>query len=147
MRRLALFAFVLAVAGCGGGGGGGELSREEFVTELDRICADFSRIEEDLPEPESLEEIAEQGATVEREFGSAIQEIRDLGEPPQEIRSDVNRYLELADETHRLIADVVDAAEENDAARIQQLTEGGDTVAAEADEIAKRIGAEECALD
>ena len=141
MRRLALVAFVALVAACGGNGGGG-LSREEFVAELDRICADFRETEDALPEPQSLEEIAEKGRTVRKEFGAAIERTRDLGEPPEEIRADVNRFLEISDELHRRIGELVEAAEEEDVPRLQGLADEGEKLQQESDEIAERLGAE-----
>jgi hypothetical protein len=149
MRRLALFAFVLAIAaaGCGGGDGGGALSREEFVAQLDQICADFNEKEDEVGELETLEQIAEQGAVVRREFGAAIERIRNLGEPPEEIRADVNRFLEVSDELHRLIGELVEAAEQNDLEPLRELAEEGAALQEESNEIANRLGAESCAQD
>jgi hypothetical protein len=150
MGRPALAGCAVALAlaaGCGGDGGAGGFSREEFVAELDRICADFNAKQEEIGEPESLQDVAELGPQVEREFDSAVEHIRDLGEPPEEIEGAVDRFLEIADEQRRLLGEIVLAAEENDLERAQEVAEQGEELNDEADEIADELGAESCAED
>jgi predicted nucleic acid-binding Zn-ribbon protein len=149
MRRLALFAFVLAIAasGCGGGGGGGGLSQEEFVAELDQICADFNAKQDEIGEPETLEDVAEQGPQVQAEFEAAVERIRDLGDPPAEIAEDADRFREIAEDSQRLIGDLVDAAEANDLQRAEAIAEEGQALNDESEEIARELGAENCAED
>jgi hypothetical protein len=150
MRYLALFDCVLAflAAGCGGNGGeAGGLTREEFVSELDQICADFEAKQEQLGEPESLEDVAELGPEVESEFDAAIQRVRDLGEPPEEIADDVDRFLDIAEEQKAVIGDLVSAAEDADIQRVEEVAEEGEELDEESDRIATELGAERCATD
>jgi hypothetical protein len=150
VRYLALLGCVLAflAAGCGGGDGEtGGLTREEFVSELDQICADFDAKQEELGEPESLEDVAELGPEFESEFDAAIQRVRDLGEPPEEIAGDVDRFLELAEDQKALIGDLVAAAEDADIQRVEEIAEEGEELDDESDRIATDLGAERCATD
>jgi predicted transcriptional regulator len=150
MRYLALFGSVLAfvAAGCGGDGGeAGGLTREEFVSELDQICADFDAVQEEIGEPESLEDVAELGPEIESEFDAAIQRVRDLGEPPEEIADDVDRFLDLAEEQQAVIGDFVAAAEDADLERVQEIAEEAEELDEESDQLATELGAERCATD
>jgi uncharacterized protein YPO0396 len=147
--RLALVgcAVALLAAGCGGGGEAGGLTKEEFVAQLDEICADFNAKQDEIGEPETIEEVAEQGPQVQAEFEAAVERIRDLGDPPAEIAEDADRFLEIADESQRLIGDLVEAAEENDLERASQIAEEGQALNDESEEIARELGAENCAED
>ena len=150
MRSVALFGCVLAflAAGCGGGGGeAGGLTREEFVSELDQICADFDAKQEEIGVPDSLEDLAELGPEIEPEFDAAIQRARDLGEPPEEIADDVDRFLDLAEDQKALISDLVASAEDADVQRVQEIAEEGEEIDEESDRIATELGAERCAED
>jgi hypothetical protein len=150
MRYLALFGCVLAflAAGCGGGGGeAGGLTREEFVSELDQICADFAAKQEEIGEPDSLDDLAELGPEIESEFDAAIQRARDLGEPPEEIADGVDRFLDLAEEQKAVIGDFVAAAEDADVQRVQEIAEEAEELDEESDRIATELGAERCAED
>ncbi|MEX2644981.1 MAG: hypothetical protein WD249_01840 [Gaiellaceae bacterium] len=145
MTRLALLGCVaFLAAGCGGGEAGG-LTKEEFVAQLDQICADFNAKQEEIGDPESLEDIVEQGPRVQDEFEAAIERIRDLGDPPAEIAEDADRFLEIADESQRLIGELVEAAEDDDLQRAGEIAEEGDALNEESEEIATELGAENCA--
>jgi hypothetical protein len=146
MRRLGLFAIVL-VAGCGGGGRDDGLSREEYVAQLDQICADFDERQKEIGEPESLEDVAEDGPEIQEEFEAAVQRVRDLGEPPEEIADDADRFLELAEEQLELIREIVEAARANDLQRAQEVAEEGESLDDESDRIATELGASSCAED
>lgn len=150
VRRLALIACVVALAtGCGGGGGGeaGGLSKEEYVSQLDGICADFNAKQDEFGEPDTLQEVAEQGPEVQAEYEAAVARIRDLGEPPAEIAEDADRFVEIAVELQRLIGELVEAAEDNDLQRAEQVAGEGQALNDESEEIARELGAERCAED
>jgi hypothetical protein len=150
MRYVALFGCVLAflAAGCGGDGDeAGGLTREEFVSELDQICAEFDAAQDELGEPESLEDLAELGPEIEAEFDAAIQDARDLGEPPEEIADDVDRFLDLAEEQKSLVGDLVAAVADGDVQRVGEIAEEGEELDEESDRIATELGAENCAED
>lgn len=147
MRRLALLgcAVALLAAGCGGGGEAGGLTKEEFVAQLDEICADFNAKQDEIGEPETLEDIVEQGPRVQDEFEAAVERIRGLGEPPAEIAEDADRFLEIADESQRLIGDLVEAAEDEDLQRATEIAEEGQALNDESEQIAEELGAPSCA--
>jgi len=145
MTRLALLGCVaLLAAGCGGGEAGG-LTKEEYVSQLDQICADFNAKQDEIGEPETLEDVVEQGPRVQDEFEAAVERIRDLGDPPAEIAEDADRFLEIADESQRLIGDLVEAAEDDDLQRAEEIAEEGGALNDESEEIARELGAESCA--
>ena len=114
---------------------------------MNQICAEFNAKEDALPEPESATELAEQAGTVRRDFRSAIDKIRALGEPPEDIAADVNLFLDTAERIYGVIDDIVEAAEQNQVDRIQELAQEGDELTEESDLIAAQIGADSCDQD
>jgi hypothetical protein len=144
----ALAALLAALsAGCGGGGGGGSsLTKEEFASQLNAICEDFNRKQEEIGEPQSLSELGEKGDQILDEFDKAIDRVRDLN-PPDEVADQVNRFVEIGDQQRDLIGDVVQAAKDNDLAKAQQVGAQIEPLDAESDRIANQLGAPACAAN
>ena len=147
-RLLAVVATaVLLAAGCGGdddGGGGERLTREEFVTQGNAICAagnerldamfeELFPTEEDFADPDKQEEAKDN-------FVEDIQgQIDDVGElePPEDMEADVEEFLDTAQEA-------LDQVEEMSAEEFFGLEEDP---FAEVSEQAEALGLTECADD
>lgn len=143
-----LAALLAAVAaGCGGGGGGGNaLTKEEFASQLNAICEDFNRKQEEIGTPQSLSELGDKGDQILDEFDKAIDKARDL-EPPDEIADQANRFIEIGEQQHDLIEDVVQAAKDNDLQKAQEIGAKIEPLDAESDRIANELGAPACTAD
>jgi hypothetical protein len=143
------FAALLAVlaAGCGGGGGGGGLSKDEYVSRLNAICEDFNAKQEEIGEPQNLSELGTKGEQLLAEFDNAIDDVKGLGDPPDEIADQANRFIAVGEEERDLIRDLIDAANDNDQARVQELGSQIEPLDNESDRLATELGANACAGD
>ena len=136
-------AAALAVAGCADDGDG-RLSKGEYVRAADAICAEYERRLARLPEPRNVEELArltEQALPIARE---GVTRLRGL-EPPQELTSRVEEWLERNEENVRTIERMRDAARAGDETRVQELASAGADNEAEADRLARALGLRACA--
>jgi hypothetical protein len=148
VKRLVLGAAWLALVGslaaCGGGGGGSALSAEEFGTRLNKICADYDATVKKIGEPSSLEELGTKGPRLREEFDKAIAKAGDL-EPPDELAKMHDDFVAKGKELSGLIGQLVEAAKENDVAKIQELGTRAELIGNESDDLGKKLGAPACA--
>jgi hypothetical protein len=157
MRRATLVVLgVLAVAGCGGddgGDGGGGVTKEEFATSAEEVCADLEKQSDELAqnEPESVEEIVDFTQEARRTAEDAVKRVRELEVPEGEDGDTAREWQDaVATEAEEQLIPALDdlekAAEANDeqailaaAQRIQGIE------ATESDRLARELGAEGCA--
>jgi hypothetical protein len=143
--RLAL-ATTLAVATAIVAGCGGEdrLSTEEFQQRANAVCAKYNDKIAALGNPSSPEEIPEFVKKGIPLIEQGLAELRSLN-PPEEFESDYDRML---DETAKAIPaarQLADAAEKRDAAAVQEALQAGQRAGAASDEIATKLGLDQCA--
>jgi hypothetical protein len=155
MRARVLAAAALALAaiavGCGGGGDGGDgggdrLTQEEFVEQADALCADANQQIGALGEPQSIQELATFAAEAVSISEQTLDSLRELN-PPEELQAQYDRALELLSEQNALGREVVEAAEDGDTARIEELTAQAEPLEEEADQIAVDLGLETCGTE
>jgi hypothetical protein len=79
--RSAVAGLLLAVSGCGSDDGGGALTKEEWIASADAICADMMAQEEEIPEPQSVEEMVAASEEFFEITRAGIGELKDLGAP------------------------------------------------------------------
>ena len=139
-----LLAFV--AAGCGGGGGGSALTKDEWVSRVNEICDAFNQKQDEIGEPDSIEELSSKGQEILDEFENAIDEVKGLT-PPDEIADQVDSFIELAEQQTDLIQQLIDAAEDNDTERIQELGNELEPLDTQSDEVANELGVTTCAED
>ncbi len=142
---VAIAALALAAAGCGGGGGG-KLTKDEYVSKLNAICEDFNAEQEEIGEPESLEEIGDKGGRILDAFDDAIAEAEDL-EAPDEIKETADQFIAKGKEQVSLLRDLVAAAKINDLAKINQLGTEASKLDDESDALAEELEVAACAED
>ena len=140
----AIGAVAVFIAACGGGGGNQALSAEEFRQQADAICKDYEGQIKDLGSPSSLDELP---AFVDKvipiiEEGNA--KLADL-EPPDELAEDWGRAMELQNENLDVAHDLQDAIHDQDTARVQQDLTKLNATDQQSNEIARKIGLEDCA--
>jgi hypothetical protein len=138
-----LVAAVAGAAGCGGDSD--DLSREDFVTEADRICrqssAEFARIQR-IP-PTSAKQAEEQVKgllDVERE---AYGELNDL-EPPAALRSTYESYLRARERALGFLEDGNQAAADNDPQAYNAAKRRAAAEQARRLQLARRVGLRYC---
>ncbi len=120
------------------------VTREEFTARVDAICADRSRAIEDFEPPRN----AEESARLLRRFLPVMRDqlarIRALGEPPESGSSTYLQWFAARDGIVETTADMIDAAEEGDAGRFQELASLQQQLDEKADEAAAAYGFEVC---
>jgi hypothetical protein len=146
--RLALAALGVAVAlgaGCADEGDR-RLTREEFIRRADEICAEYDRRLEELPEPESLEDVAPLARQAFPIAQEGIAKLRALA-PPPELARDVRAWLRRNDANARSIHRLEEAAERGNARRVQEIASEAADNERRADALAREIGFDECAAN
>ncbi len=156
MRKATLVVLgALAMAGCGGddGGDGGGVTKEEFATNAEEVCADLEKQSDELAqnEPESVEEIVDFTQEARGTAEDAVERVRELEVPEGEEGDTAREWQDaVATEAEEQLIPALDdlekAAEANDeqailsaAQRIQGIE------ATESDRLARELGAEGCA--
>jgi hypothetical protein len=143
---IAVGAAAATATGCSVGGGDGDdrLSREEYVSQADALCAEYDRRLNDLGRAENIEQLAENAERALPIAQEGVGKLREL-EPPENLERRVGEWLERNDRNVDLIQALRDAARAGEEARIQELAaEAADNEAA-ADRLARRIGLRDCA--
>jgi hypothetical protein len=148
MKRLALGALLVALAavvaaGCGGGGST-TLSKEDYATQLDQICADYNAKQKEIGDPASLADVAEKGPKIIDEFDKAIAKAEKL-KAPDELKSTRDAFFAKSKQQRDLLEELVAAAKKDDGAMVQEIGTKIDPLKTEVDALGKELGAPACA--
>jgi hypothetical protein len=146
VRRVAcvLLALGLVAAGCGGGGGGGDrLTQEEFAQQADAICTEYDKKLDDLGQPQTIEDLANMSVKAQSIANEGLSKLRDL-QPPEEIETNVNSWLDKFEQQVDMIDELVEAAQSGDQTKLEQISAQGQDAEAEAQKQARAIGLKEC---
>lgn len=151
---LALTVLALALAGCGGSdtttGGGDDaaapepLTKTELVAQADAICEDMQKKIDEIPSPESIEDLESAISQQITISGPAIEELQALT-PPEDLASDYETWTSKLEQMQDGTEKVRDAAASGSQSDVEAIIEEVDTVNKEADEIGKQIGFKVCA--
>ena len=133
---------VLLITACGGGEA--RLSKEEFQSQANAICAKYQQQLNALRSPTSLEEIPDLVEQALAILNKEVDEIRALS-PPEELQSDFDKLLAASDRTKTAAADLSSAAKSGDQAAVQKALDEGNAASKEADDLAGNLGLNECA--
>jgi hypothetical protein len=79
--RSGIVGVLIGISGCGSDDGGGSLTREEWIASADAICAEMIAQEEEIPEPQSVEEMVTASEQVFEITRAGIDDLKDLGAP------------------------------------------------------------------
>jgi hypothetical protein len=144
MRVGVLGSFVALLAGCAGDE---SISKMQYVSELDEMCEDFREREKEIGDPQTVADLVEKGPRILDAFDEAIlDKVRTL-KAPDEIAGEADRLVELADQQHDVISELIAAANDNDPTRVRELASMNAAVNEETKSIARGLGAEACARD
>ena len=149
MKRIALVVLfsLLVCTACDGAAreaGDDVLTKAEFRERVDAICADRSNALEGLAPPENLEESAVFLRRLLPVIRDQVARIRALGEPPEDGAQAYLEWFEAREGVVETTADMIDAAEDGDAARFQGLATVQQELDEKADEAAATYGFEVC---
>ena len=152
----------LLVAGCGGGSssttgasgasgasGSAPLSKEEFVSQANAICADTNDQIEALeapPQGASVQEVVPlltQELAIARDSAAKLEELT----PPGELQAERDKLVANTNKEEALAVKIVAAAKANDADQAQSLGQQLDALDKQDNGIANSIGLTECTKD
>ena len=139
---LTAVSLIALTAGCADGAHG--LSRAEYVARLNAMCEDFRAREQEIGEPHTLVDLVDKGPRILAAFKRAVAEKVGTLRAPDEIADQANRLVDIANQQQDVLTKLVDAASENDVARIPQLVSKNDALNKESGLIAREIGASAC---
>lgn len=148
MKRLASGALLMALvavlaAGCGGGGSKA-LSKEEYGSQLNKICQDANADRKKAGTISSPADVVKKGPKLLAAFDRLISRAEKL-KPPDEIKTDTDKVLSEAKQLRDLVSQVIDAAKANDVAKVVQLGAEGDALTKDLDALGTKLGAPACA--
>jgi hypothetical protein len=121
------------------------LSKGQYVSKLNAMCQDFSKREQAIGEPQSVDDLVEKGPRVVDAFEKAIVDKVHQLKPPDEISDQASRLARLADEQRDVLRGLVDAAKRNDFEQVTELASKNAMLNRVSGSIAKKLGATACA--
>ncbi|MEK6273720.1 MAG: hypothetical protein AABM30_00095 [Actinomycetota bacterium] len=128
-------------------GGSKSLSKEQYASRLSAMCEDFSKREQAIGDPQSVEDLVEKGPRVVEAFEQAIVEPVHELKAPDEISDQASRLTDLADQQRDVLVGLVAAAKRSDFEAVNELASKNATLNRESSSIAKELGATSCAND
>ena len=140
MRRLALLAAALLVAGCGGDEGG---DRATYERDGEAICADYEAAIDRLEPPQKLTEIGPYIARALPVLERAADRIARL-DPPGELRGEYEAFRDASRATVERARALRDAASQADAAEVQRLLDEASEATGKRVELARAAGLAAC---
>jgi hypothetical protein len=131
---------VLVASGCGGSD---RLSKAEFQSQANDICAKYEQQLKALKTPTSLDEIPDLVDQALAILNKEVGEISKLN-PPEELQSQFDQMLAESDKTKQAADDLSAAAKSGDQAAVQKALQEGNTASAKADQLAGHLGLDSC---
>jgi hypothetical protein len=132
----------LAAAGCGGGGSK-TLSKEEYGSQLAKLCTDADAQRKALG-PINVANIASKGPGLLDALDGLISKVEKL-KAPKEFKADADRLIATTKQLRGILAQVVDAAKAKDLLKLPELETKATALTNEADSLGKALGAPACA--
>jgi hypothetical protein len=148
---IAVGGLLLAAAGCGGGEAGSEsLTREEFISQADQVCAGFkaeSRATEaafnEAVRSDDLKAAADLLAMNTEQMGIAVQEFAALV-PPEEDKETIDEFVAISRQQVEVANDSLMAVRAGDSEALRSADKTGKSLDAEAARIADAFGMKQC---
>ena len=138
----ALVGVLVLLAGCGGGGDT-RLSREEFESQANAICAKYQKRLDGLGTPSSVEEIPD---LVEQALAILNKEVAEIAalDPPTDMQTEFDAMIEASNNTKAAANDLSQAAKDGDQAAVQKALDEGNAASKKADQVATQLGLDSC---
>lgn len=148
MRRLSLLLLLALVAACGGGGdgddGNGEtLTRAEYTRLANASCVEAERKLNDLGGFEDFAELEKEMKIGRDALQQSVDELREL-KPPTQLVARHQEFIDLTEETVDVASRISAAAGENDQVEMQKQAERAEEITKAANDVANKLGLEEC---
>jgi len=138
----ALVGVLVLLAGCGGGGDT-RLSREEFESQGNAICAKYQKQLQAVGNPSSIDEIPDLVDQAVAILNREIAEIAAL-KPPADMQTEFDALIDASNNTKDAADDLSQAAKDGDRAAVQKALDEGKAASEKADQIATQLGLDSC---
>jgi hypothetical protein len=139
-------ATALGATACGSASGEGQLSKREWTTQANAICARGDRRIHALGSAMTLEEVSRVVGRTSEIFAEQLRALRRLRPPASEQRT-VEAFLERVAAQVRGVMSVAAAAASGDSLAADRAGERLPRLAARTDELATALGVHECLSD
>jgi hypothetical protein len=139
----ALVGVLVLLATACGGGSDTRLSKAEFQSQANAICAKYQKQLNAIDEPTSLDEIPDLVDQALVILNKEIDEVAALN-PPEELQGDFDKMIAASNRTKAAADDLSAAAKSGDQAAVQKALEEGNAASSEADQLAGNLGLSEC---
>ena len=134
---------VLMLSSCGGGSSKG-LTKEQFATKANALCAAFNKQVTAAGTPKTIAAAVTMYNKLLPADRKLIADVKKL-KPPANEAADVKRVIALGEEQANRIDALIAALKKNDITKANKLATEGDTNQKESKTIFTRLGAAECA--
>jgi hypothetical protein len=142
-----VLVLVLLVAGCGGGGGSSSrLSKQEYASKADAICAKGKEQTRALATPTSLKELADTADKTIPIIDKAISDLRKL-KPPADEQTTADEWLAQWKALKGDLAEIRDKAKDGDAQGVQSIGTAAQAHSAKSNQLATQLGMSVCNKD
>jgi hypothetical protein len=145
MQRVLLLVLVLPVlvAACGGEDRGPRLTKEQFASKADAICAKYNKQAESLASPKSLTELADVADNTIPILRNAISDWRKLN-PPQSEEETVDEWIGSVEELVDDLEEIRDEADKGSMQGVQKVVPKADEHNRRTNELATQLGMTVC---
>lgn len=146
MRRLSLLLLVALAAACGGNGGddnGATLTRAEYTRLANASCVEAEKKLDALGGFADFKELEREMQTGHDALKQSADELRAL-RPPAKLVARHKELVSFTDETADVASRISAAAGENDQLEMQKQAERADQLTQSANDVAKKLGLDDC---
>jgi hypothetical protein len=147
MQRAPVIALVvpLFLAACGGDSGP-RLSKEQFASKADAICAKYNKQVASLANPQNLTELADVADNTIPVLQNAIGDLRDLN-PPEAEQQTVDEWLDAVEKLEDDLKEIRDEADKGSMKGVQAVVPKADEHNKRSNELATQLGMSVCNKD
>jgi len=145
------------LAGCGGGddGGGDDLSRDDFISQANKICREGEQritevtkgaqaeIEQATTTEDQQKVVADVLEETAKEYDPYLERLNDL-EPPQELAAGWEKFIGGVGDAFDLIPELADATRDGDTEKLKDLTDEFRNIADDTRPFAKTNELDDC---
>jgi hypothetical protein len=142
-RALFLLLAVGVAAGCGGDGGGDRLTRDEYASKADAICAKYNEKTKQLANPSNLSDLADVADQTLPILDNALNDLHDL-RPPANEQATADQWLASVENLKGDLKEIRDKAKTNDMEGVQAVVPAATRHNRRSNELATQLGMTTC---
>ena len=136
--RIWVAAALVVLGACSNG-----LSKEEYIEQADRICAEADAKTQDIEPPKSPAELGEFVDEAEEVTARLLADLREL-EAPEEGRETIQQMLQKIEEAMGYLPEIEEAARRRNTQELTTIAQRLQAAASEANSLAQEYGLETC---